>query len=312
MGRGTENIIDMLFKQWKHQMKEEADLPMIVWGYLYYYFQRIDIRRGGSYITSPDWIANKKATINPKNEKDDECFKWSIIAGLNYNKIKEKELKKLLKFRRVDKDFSPYQRDWEEFEQENTSIALNILFLSHNSEEVKLAYKSIYNKRKNQVILQMINHEANNYYFAVKNLSELNSSGSLQGKKDAIIINNNNDFQNALDDSLNYQTIEKDPQTKLKPYSNKYNCEGIDFPAGPKEWKKIEKNNNTIALNVLYILHNTKTISVAQRSEYDNKRKKQVTLLMITNSKKSLYLAVTNLSALLKELYQIMQKMFIV
>ena len=38
-------------------------------------------------------------------------------------------------------DFSSYQRDWEEFEQENTLIALNILFLSHNSEEVKLAYK---------------------------------------------------------------------------------------------------------------------------------------------------------------------------
>ena len=88
MGRGTENIIDTLFKQWKHQIKKEADLPMIVWGYLNYYFQRIDIRRGGSYITSPDWIANKKATINPKNEKDDECFKWALIAGLNYNKIK--------------------------------------------------------------------------------------------------------------------------------------------------------------------------------------------------------------------------------
>ena len=111
---------------------------------------------------SPDWIASKKATINPKNEKDNKCFQWSIIAGLNYNKIKEKELKKLLKFRRVDTDFSSYQRDWEEFEQSNTSIALNILFLSHNSEEVKLAYKSSYNMRKNQVILLMINDESNN------------------------------------------------------------------------------------------------------------------------------------------------------
>ena len=61
---------------------------------LYYHFQRIDIRRAKSYIMSPDWIASKKATINPKNEKDNECFKWSIISGLNYNKIKEKELKK--------------------------------------------------------------------------------------------------------------------------------------------------------------------------------------------------------------------------
>ena len=73
--------------------------------------------------------------------KDNECFKWSIIAGLNYDKIKEKELKRLLKFRRVDIDFSLYQRDWKEFEQENTSIVLSILFLSYNSEEVKLVYE---------------------------------------------------------------------------------------------------------------------------------------------------------------------------
>ena len=57
-------------------------------GLLYYHFQGIDIRRGESYIMSPDWIGSKKATINPKNEKDNECFKWSIIAELNYNKIK--------------------------------------------------------------------------------------------------------------------------------------------------------------------------------------------------------------------------------
>ena len=43
---------------------------------------------------SPDWIVSKKATINPKNEKDNECFKWSIIGRLNYNKTNEKNLKK--------------------------------------------------------------------------------------------------------------------------------------------------------------------------------------------------------------------------
>ena len=59
-------------------------------------------------------------------KKDHECFKWSIILGLNYNKIKEKELKEILEFKRVDTDFSSYRRDWEEPEQNNTSIALNI------------------------------------------------------------------------------------------------------------------------------------------------------------------------------------------
>ena len=42
---------------------------------------------------SPDWIASEKETINPSNEKDNKWLPWAIISGLNYNKIKEKELK---------------------------------------------------------------------------------------------------------------------------------------------------------------------------------------------------------------------------
>ena len=75
---------------------------------------------------------------------------------------------------------------------------------------------------------------------------------------------------------------------------------GIEFPAGPKEWIKFERNNKAIAPNVLYVQYNTKKISVGYRSEYNNKRKKQVVLLMITNGKKYHYFAVTNLSALLQ------------
>ena len=157
MGSNTDDAIDRLFDTLLQRFQQAIEtsnergsgFTHESVALLYYYFQRIDIRRAESYIISPDWIASKKATINPKNEKDNKCFQWSIIAGLNYNKIKEKELKKILKFKRVDTDFSIYQREWEEFEQNNTSIALNILFVSHNSEEIKLAYKSNYNKRKN-------------------------------------------------------------------------------------------------------------------------------------------------------------------
>ena len=138
--------------------------------------------------------------------------------------------------------------------------------MSHNSEEIKLAYKSSYNKLKNQVVLLTINDEANNYYyFPIKNLSELISLGWLQGKKETIINNNNNNnnnnnFQNTLDDALNYQTIEKNPQriSKLKPYINKYNWERLNFPRRSKERQKFEQNNHTIALNVLYVEQNTK------------------------------------------------------
>ena len=139
--------------------------------------------------------------------------------------MKEKELKKLLNFKRVNTVFLSHQKYQKNFEQENNSVAINVLFASHHSEEINLPHKSGYNKDKNQVILLMFDDEANNYYyFAIKILSELNSLGWLRDLKEAII-NNNNDFQYALDDALDYQTIEKDPQriSKLKLYINKYN-----------------------------------------------------------------------------------------
>ena len=46
----------------------------------------------------PGWIASKKTAIKPKNEKDNEYFKWSIISELNYKNMKEKELKKNTKY----------------------------------------------------------------------------------------------------------------------------------------------------------------------------------------------------------------------
>ena len=115
----------------------------------------------------------------------------------------------------------------------------------------------------------MINDEANNcYYFAIKNLLELNSLELLQNKKEAII-NGDNGFQNTLDDALNHQTFETYPEriSKLKPYINKYNWEGIEFPARPKDWKKFERNNKKIAIHILFVSHNTETIRVAYRSD---------------------------------------------
>ena len=60
------------------------------------------------------------------------------------------------------------------------------------------------------------------------------------------------------------------------------NWQGIEFPAGPKDWAKFEKNNETIALNVLCVPPNTKEISAAYKSKYNHKRKNQVNLIMIT------------------------------
>ena len=47
----------------------------------------------------------------------------------------------------------------------------------------------------------------------------------------------------------------KDPQriTKIKPFINEYFWEGINFPSEEDDWKKLKKNNLTIALKVLML-----------------------------------------------------------
>ena len=98
MSSDTENIIDTLFNTILNSIQEAIEtsnergsgFTHESVALLCYHFQKVDIRRRESYIMSPDWIESKKATINPKTEKDNECFKWSIIVGLNYNKINKK------------------------------------------------------------------------------------------------------------------------------------------------------------------------------------------------------------------------------
>ena len=51
---------------------------------LYYDLNKVSLIRGGSYVDSPKWLKNKKATINPQNEKDDKCFQYALTVALNY------------------------------------------------------------------------------------------------------------------------------------------------------------------------------------------------------------------------------------
>ena len=148
----------------------------------------------------------------------------------------------------------------------------------------------------------MVNDDEKYYYFAVKSKLELHSSEWLRSKTESIT-NGDNCFQNASNDALDYQRIKKDPQeiSKIKPYINQYNWEGIEFPAVPKDWKMFEQNNKEMILNILFVPHNYKEIRLAYISKHNHQRKNQVILLMITDDgERWHYLAVRSLSALLR------------
>ena len=60
---------------------------------LYYKCHEIKPNRGGSYIDTPDWIKNIKATINPVNKKDNKCFQYAVTVPFNENEIKKDSLR---------------------------------------------------------------------------------------------------------------------------------------------------------------------------------------------------------------------------
>ena len=83
------------------------------------------------------------------------------------------------------------------------------------------------------------------------------------------------------------------------PFIAQYSWKEIDFPSHKKDWKKFESNNNSIALNILYVPHNIREIRHACKSKYNLKRENQVILLMITVGEKWYYFAIKSLSSLL-------------
>ena len=182
MGNETDEIIKELFKFFLHKYQvglEEwmkgSDFVFDIVDILLYKLHKISLNRGGSYIDSPEWLKNKKATINPKN-KDDQCFQYSLTVALNYQNIK-KDPQRISKIKPFidqynwkDIEFPSHSKDWKKFEQNNKTIALNILFVPYNTKQIRLAYKSKYNyKRDNQVILLMITDGEKWHYLAVKN-----------------------------------------------------------------------------------------------------------------------------------------------
>ena len=91
--------------------------------------------------------------------------------------------------------------------------------------------------------------------------SYIDSPKRLKNKKSTINPKNNDYkcFQYAVTLALNLDKINKNSQRISKPFIEEYNWKYIDFPSTSKDWKKFELNNE-VALNILYVPHNTKKI----------------------------------------------------
>ena len=167
-GDDADEIIKGLFESFLQKYEQNlqnktkgSDFGFDGVNFLYYDFNNISLNRGGSYIDSPKWLTDKKSTISPKNT-DDKCFQYAFTLALNLDNINKhpQRISKIKPFidqyNWKDIDFPSTRKDWRKFEL-NNKIALNILYVPHNTRKIQAAYKSKNNLTcDKQVILLMI------------------------------------------------------------------------------------------------------------------------------------------------------------
>ena len=101
--RGSEmdQIVDGMIANMKFQIGNPALLNsrnvFNEFLYLDVNFHQLNLTRGSSYLPLPDWLARKKAIVNPHN--NEERFKWSVIAAEKVGMKDPQRVSNLRKFK---------------------------------------------------------------------------------------------------------------------------------------------------------------------------------------------------------------------
>ena len=146
-------------------------------------FHRLNLMRASSYLPLPDWLAKKKAIINPRNS-DRECFKWAVIAALRWEEI-DRDPQRISKLAIFKADF-----DWtgvgfpvsfgdiKGFESRN-QISINVLAIE--DRQIYICRKGgNYERIAN---LMLITENNRKHYMAIKSLSRLLSKQNSKHKE---------------------------------------------------------------------------------------------------------------------------------
>ena len=146
-------------------------------------FHQLNLMRGLSYLPLQDWLAKKKAIINPKNANR-ECFKWAVIAASRWEEIGNNP-KRISKLKRFEANF-----DWsgvgfpvsfrgiKGFKSRN-QISINVLAVE--DRQIYICRKG--GNHEHIANLMLITENNRKHYVAIKSLSKLLPSQNTKHKE---------------------------------------------------------------------------------------------------------------------------------
>ena len=122
-------------------------------------FHQLNLTGGSYYLPLPDWIVDKKGVINPKNEYNEECFKWAATTALHHGEIKSHPecMSNIMMYTNNYNwsrlEFPVAINKINEFEK-NNDIAVNVLGIKR--QKPYICRKSKYDDQKKVVNLLLI------------------------------------------------------------------------------------------------------------------------------------------------------------
>ena len=142
--------------------------------------------KGGSYIKLPKEIATKKAVVNMKNTKDDQCFLWCVLRALNPVERDKERIDTNLKSKidtvnMGDIHYPVTLKDVSKFEKLNPNIAISVYTYDENYSMGPLRI-SEHVDRPYRIKLLLILDENKTHYCLIEDFSRLISSQASKHK----------------------------------------------------------------------------------------------------------------------------------
>jgi hypothetical protein len=130
-----------------------------------------------SYIQLPEYVARKRAVINVKNENDEKCFLWSVLASLHEPKSNKDRITHYLQYEgelNVQGLSFPVTvpAGVKKFEQLNPSLSINV-FAVDGKSGVYPIFATSHRDRQHHVNLLMLTEGVRRHYTWIRDMSML-------------------------------------------------------------------------------------------------------------------------------------------
>ena len=129
LGNETDDIVKRIINSFLNNYQKEEIILRNRSNFVFesvdllsYHLHKTSLKRGKSYIKSPEWVLNKRTTIIPKNT-DNKCCQYSITVALNHQNIENhperiSNNKPFIdQYNWEDIEFATGIKDWERFEK---------------------------------------------------------------------------------------------------------------------------------------------------------------------------------------------------